>query len=87
MSGNPVLYGPAWSSRYEVPSWPVYEVARSGIVDFEFSGPDLRAADLACAIYITVVRSSEAERWPAIEALVAGYRRALALDPIEAAAS
>ena len=58
----------------------------TGMLDFEFAGPDLRAAELACAIYITIVRATDEERWPLIEALAAGYRRALPLDPAEAAA-
>ena len=60
--------------------------AVTGLLDFEFAGPDVRAADLACAIYITIVRSAEHERWKLIEALVSGYRRVLPLDPSEAAA-
>ena len=35
----------------------------TGMLDFEFSGPDIRAADLACAIYINIVRSEPSERW------------------------
>lgn len=58
----------------------------SGFVDFEFAGSDVRAADLACAIYITIVRTPAAERWRMIDALISGYRRSLSLDPIEAAA-
>ena len=58
----------------------------TGILDFEFAGADVRAADLACALYVTVVRSDSARRWPLLEALAAGYRRALPLDPVEAAA-
>lgn len=64
----------------------VRDGAVTGLLDFEFAEPDMRAADLACAMYITVVRSEDPERWPLIEALVGGYRRALALDPSEAAA-
>lgn len=58
----------------------------TGMLDFEFAGGDLRAADLACAIYITIVRSGEAVIWTMLESLVRGYRRALPLDPSEAAA-
>jgi homoserine kinase type II len=58
----------------------------TGMLDFEFAGPDVRAADLAYAIYITVVRAAPGERWPLIDALASGYRRALPLDPAEAAA-
>jgi Ser/Thr protein kinase RdoA (MazF antagonist) len=58
----------------------------TGLLDFEFAGPDMRAADLACAIYITVVRTADAERWPMLDALIGGYRRSLPLDPVEAAA-
>ena len=58
----------------------------TGMVDFEEARSDLRAADLACAIYITIVRAAPADRWGIIDALIAGYRTALPLDPIEAAA-
>jgi homoserine kinase type II len=58
----------------------------TGLLDFEFAGPDMRAADLACAIYITVVRTPDAQRWPMLDALIGGYRRSLPLDPVEAAA-
>lgn len=58
----------------------------TGLLDFEFAEGDVRAADLACAIYITVVRTEQAERWPMLESLISGYRRALPLDPAEAAA-
>jgi homoserine kinase type II len=58
----------------------------TGFLDFEFAGPDIRAADLACAMYITTVRGDPAQRWPLLEALIAGYRRSLPLDPAEAAA-
>jgi Ser/Thr protein kinase RdoA (MazF antagonist) len=58
----------------------------TGLLDFEFAGPDIRAADLACALYITTVRGDPTQRWPLLEALVTGYRRSLPLDPAEAAA-
>jgi Ser/Thr protein kinase RdoA (MazF antagonist) len=58
----------------------------TGIVDFEEAAPDVRAAELACAIYITIVRAAPNERWPVLDALITGYRRALPLDPTEAAA-
>lgn len=58
----------------------------TGLLDFEFAAPDLRAADLACALYITVVRGDERERWPLLESLATGYRRVLPLDPAEIAA-
>jgi homoserine kinase type II len=58
----------------------------TGMLDFEFAGPDLRAADLACAMYITTVRGEPAKRWQLLEALTAGYRRSLPLDPLEVAA-
>jgi homoserine kinase type II len=58
----------------------------TGMLDFEFAGPDIRAADLACAMYITTVRGGEQQRWPLLEALAAGYRRSLPLDPLEVAA-
>src|SRR5439155_22894601 len=34
----------------------------TGLLDFEFAEPDMRAADLACAIYITGVRTPDAQR-------------------------
>jgi len=55
-------------------------------VDFEMAESDLRAADLACAIYITIVRAAPGERWAVLDALITGYRRVLPLDPTEAAA-
>ena len=58
----------------------------TGFLDFEFAGPDIRAADLACALYVTTVRADPPRRWPLVEALVRGYRRSLPLDPTEAAA-
>ena len=58
----------------------------TGMLDFEFAGPDLRAAELACAMYITTVRGGDELRWKLLDALAAGYRRSLALDPLEAAA-
>lgn len=60
--------------------------AVTGLLDFEFAEADMRAVDLACALYITIVRSRDAERWPLIDALVGGYLRALPLDTLEAAA-
>ncbi|HYK98371.1 MAG TPA: phosphotransferase [Candidatus Acidoferrales bacterium] len=58
----------------------------TGLVDFEMAAPDVRAADLACAIYITIVRAAPADRWAVLDSLITGYRRALPLDPTEAAA-
>ena len=58
----------------------------TGLLDFEFAGPDARAADLACALYITVVRGAERDRWALLDALADGYRRVLPLDPAELAA-
>lgn len=58
----------------------------TGFLDFEFASTDMRAADLATALYVTTVRSSETDRWPLLEALIAGYRRSIPLDPAEAAA-
>lgn len=58
----------------------------TGMLDFEFAGPDIRAADLATALYITTVRADDARRWSVIEALTAGYRHSLPLDPLEVAA-
>jgi len=59
--------------------------AVTGVLDFEFATADMRAADLATALYVTTVRS-DAERWPLLEAIIAGYRRRIPLDPAEAAA-
>ena len=64
----------------------VNDGAVSGMLDFEFAAADMRAADLACGLYVTTVRSTEPERWPLLEALAAGYRRSIPLDPVEAAA-
>ncbi len=58
----------------------------TGLVDFEFAGPDVRAADLACALYITAVRGPDDRRWELLDAVAAGYRRVLPLDPVEVAA-
>ena len=58
----------------------------TGMLDFEFAGPDIRAADLATAMYIITVRATDQQRWPVLEALTAGYRRSLPLDPLEVAA-
>ncbi len=58
----------------------------TGLVDFESAGPDVRAADLAAALYVTSVRASAEERWRVLEALATGYRRTLPLDPLEVAA-
>jgi len=57
-----------------------------GVVDFEVAGPDIRAMDLATLIYITVVRTPADQRWAVLQALCAGYRSVLSLDPIEIAA-
>ena len=64
----------------------IHEGKVTGMLDFEFAGPDIRAAELATAMYITIVRANEAQRWPLLEALTAGYRRSLPLDPLEVAA-
>jgi homoserine kinase type II len=64
----------------------IHDGAVSGMLDFEFASADMRAADLACALYVTTVRSSGPERWPLLEALAAGYRRSIPLDAAEAAA-
>lgn len=58
----------------------------TGMLDFDFAGADIRASDLACAMYIMVVRGDPAQRWPLLEALTAGYRLSLPLDPLEIAA-
>ena len=58
----------------------------TGMLDFEFAEGDMRAADLACAIYITIVRTNEDQLWPMLDALISGYRRGLPLDPTEAGA-
>jgi homoserine kinase type II len=58
----------------------------TGILDFEFAGPDIRAADLAAALYVIAVRAATPERWRVLEAFASGYLRSLPLDPAEAAA-
>jgi Ser/Thr protein kinase RdoA (MazF antagonist) len=37
-------------------------------------------------MYLTTVRGGDTQRWPTLEALAAGYRRSLPLDPLEVAA-
>jgi Ser/Thr protein kinase RdoA (MazF antagonist) len=53
----------------------------TGLLDFEFAGPDLRAIDLACGLWSFTLgyRGSGAE-WPIIEAFSRGYRQFGALD-------
>ena len=58
----------------------------TGFLDFEFAAPDMRAADLATALHVACVSSTAEERWPLLEALIAGYGRSIPLDPAEAAA-
>lgn len=58
----------------------------TGLLDFEFAGPDFRAADLATALYVIAVRADDVTRWPALEAFTRGYRTVLPLDPLEIAA-
>jgi Ser/Thr protein kinase RdoA (MazF antagonist) len=64
----------------------VSEARVTGMLDFEFAGPDTRAADLAAALYVISVRAPESGRWRVLEAFASGYRRSLPLDPAEAAA-
>jgi homoserine kinase type II len=71
---------------FAFPNLLVDDGAVTGVLDFEFAGADVRAGDLACAMYVTVVRGDPARRWELLEALAAGYRRALPLDPLEVAA-
>jgi homoserine kinase type II len=58
----------------------------AGLVDFEFAGPDFRAADLATALYVIAVRADTSALWPSLEAFSRAYRTALPLDPVEVAA-
>jgi Ser/Thr protein kinase RdoA (MazF antagonist) len=73
-------------SDFAFPNALFDEKVVTGLVDFEMAEPDLRAADLACAIYITIVRAAPNDRWSVLDALIGGYRRSLPLDPTEAAA-
>ncbi|MGH3148569.1 MAG: phosphotransferase, partial [Rubrobacter sp.] len=56
----------------------------SGVLDFEFSSPDLRAMDFAVGLFAFGVSARNVEGgWPPIEAFAAGYRRRVALSPEE----
>ena len=59
----------------------------SGVLDFEFAAPDLRAMDIAVALWsFGVAPWRTAGDWAPIEALVAGYGRRNALESAEIAA-
>ncbi len=59
----------------------------SGILDFEFAAPDLRAMDIAVALWSFGIALWQTERdWALIEALIAGYRQRHALTSAEVAA-
>jgi homoserine kinase type II len=52
----------------------------SGVLDFEFASPDLRAMDLAVGLCAFGVPARETgDEWPLIEAFAGGYRRRVAL--------
>lgn len=49
----------------------------SGILDFEFTGPDLRAIDVAAGLWsFRVCARGTDEEWPIIKAFLQGYRSA-----------
>jgi len=58
----------------------------TGMLDFEFAGADHRAADVAGALYVIAVRSDPRQTWAVLDAFLAGFRRSLEIDPLEAAA-
>jgi Ser/Thr protein kinase RdoA (MazF antagonist) len=58
----------------------------SGVLDFEFAGPDLRAIDVATGWYWTCSRSVD-DRWPPIAAFAAGYRAVVKPTEAELAAA
>lgn len=59
----------------------------SGVLDFEFASPDLRAMDVTVALWSFGVAPWQTERdWALIEAIVAGYGQRSALTGAEAAA-
>lgn len=59
----------------------------SGILDFEFAGPDLRAIDVAAGLWsFSVSAWGSGEEWPIIDAFLQGYRSMGALTQNEAEA-
>lgn len=56
----------------------------TGVLDFEFAGPDLRVIDLARALSpLTTARWSDDETWQRVSAFVDGYRERVAFTPDE----
>ncbi len=59
----------------------------SGVLDFEFAGPDIRVYDLARSLSLfTVSPWSHARGWPRVAAFAAGYRAHLELTSAELSA-
>jgi homoserine kinase type II len=58
----------------------------SGVLDFEFAGPDLRAMDVATGWYWSASRAPE-DPWAPIAAFAAGYRAVVAPTEEELAAA
>jgi len=58
----------------------------SGVLDFEFAGPDLRAIDVATGWYWSASRSGD-DPWPPIAAFAAGYRALVTATDAELAAA
>lgn len=56
----------------------------SGVLDFEFAGPDVRTYDLARSLSLfTVSPWSHADGWPRVATFATGYRSHLELTPAE----
>lgn len=58
----------------------------TGIVDFEFAGPDVRALDVASALYFSLRVWKGDDPWPRGEALIRGYTGSTRLTDTERAA-
>lgn len=57
---------------FAFPNVLVAEARVTGMLDFEFAGPDIRAVDLATAMYVISVRAPESDRWHVLEAFASG---------------
>jgi homoserine kinase type II len=56
----------------------------SGVLDFEFAGPDLRAFDLARSLSLfTISPWNIPNGWESVTAFILGYRQHLELTPAE----
>lgn len=59
----------------------------SGVLDFEFASPGPRAMDLAVALWgFGISHWRSGGDWPLVEVFATGYRRRVALSPVEIAA-